>query len=1081
MRLFRRFMGRRRVYAIGFALLVVEAVTAVIEPYPIAYLIDYLQGARPDLRALGSPAFLSSARWGSILLLTLAIVLIAAVNSAADSLTEVCMARGGRSLGYNVRVAMYSHLQRLSLAYHDRRRTGDVLTRVTGDVLVLEDFVVKSVSNILGSLMVLLGSFAFLLYQSWKVTVIALVVVPLLAAVSNHYSRRIKVASRTQRDREGDLASTTQEMLTSIRLVQSYGRGTVDLAQFSDQTAKSMHASLGAANIQAQFSFVIALMEALSISAVVWLGVWLFDRGALTIGTLVLFVLLLQNMFKPARKIVSEWYKIGKVFASVDRIQDLLDRQVVVRDLPDAVPGPPMEGRLTFWHVSFAYPVEHEDGSKAVGRPKVLDDIDFEIAPGEVVALVGYSGAGKSTIAQLVPRLYDPDQGEILVDGHPLRRLTLASLRAQVSVVLQETVLLSGTVAENIGYGIAGATREDIEAAARMANAHDFIVALPEGYDTVLGERGSTLSGGQRQRLAIARAFIRRAPILILDEPTTGLDVESAQSVNSALRILMRGTTTIVISHDTGLVRCADRILVISDGRIVEEGRHETLLRTGGVYAELYGRDPAVGLSDVREPMPSHRVTTSRTQSVQKVTPLAPYTSSLVPPLQQHLPGLARALDLGFVASHIESMVGDDAAIRDIAVGKLWLRADGSCNLRYHLNLTDGSDPVTEATILGRVHSDATHAEAFLTHVQARGRDRAAVVPDAALSLCRFPFDPDLPTLAEAVDAQAISGLAAFARGKQPPTVAVVHHSRQGPCVLQYRFRRSPAHSLAHPAPIIYGKVYADGTGDVVHGFLRALALAREHDGDRHPAVFPTPVLYDPKLRLLLIEAVPGEPRVPRLLSTTLGITGEDTREGRMALQSAVRESGRALAVLHGGDLATAPVRSMTKELEGVRRELGIVASIWPQLADRVRSRLDLLSQQVPEAPDIVLSHGDFTPSQVVLGGRSPTVVDLDTLCWADPALDLGRYIAHLHLKALKVGGEKGAELVERLTAEFLDGYSCAGPRAAAAAAAMDRIAFYKSITLARTALRACRQLKPTRFGLAMSLLDDIHAGRVDL
>lgn len=587
-RLLRRFAGRRTVYVVGIVLVIVEALTSVVEPYPIAYLIDYLQGSRPSLRDLGwGSQLLSSDRLETLILLTVAIVGIAAVNSAADSLTEVCLARGGRSLGYSIRVAMYSHLQRLSLSYHDKKRTGDVLTRVTGDVLVVEEFVVQSVSNILKSLLVLVGSFALLLYQSWNVALVALVVVPLLAVISTAYSRRIKTASKTQRSREGELASTAQEMLTSIRLIQSYGRGRVDLQQFSDQTGLSMRASLGAANIQAQFSFVVALVEAVAICTVVWLGVWLVDRDAITIGTLVLFILLLQNMFKPARKIVSEWYKIGKVFASVERIDDLLDRDVVVQDRPDAVAAPVLTGALQLDQVSFAYPAEHEDGSAAAQRPCVLEDISFAVARGEVVALVGYSGAGKSTIAQLVPRLYDPDEGAVRVDGIDLRQLTLSSLRSQVSLVLQDTVLLSGSVAENIGYGIDDATPERIEAAARMANAHSFIEAMPEGYETQLGERGAMLSGGQRQRIAIARAFIRQTPILILDEPTTGLDVESTQLVLAALRTLMQAKTTIIISHDPGLIACADRILVIAEGRIAASGPHEELHE--GLHEELIG------------------------------------------------------------------------------------------------------------------------------------------------------------------------------------------------------------------------------------------------------------------------------------------------------------------------------------------------------------------------------------------------------------------------------------------------------------------------------------------------------------
>ena len=330
--LLRRFHGGRRPFVVGSLLLLVEALAAVVEPVPISYLIDYLQGSAKALRDLGWPAFGWSERTETVALLIVGIVLLAAVNSAADSLAEVCLARGGRVLGYNVRVAMYSHLQRLSLAYHDKRRTGDVLTRVTGDVLVVEDFVVKSLSNLLGSFLVLVGTIVVLLWREWTVALIAVVVIPTLAFVSDYFSRRIKAVSKTQRAREGELASTTQEMLTSIRLVQSYGRGSVDLQRFSQQTDQSMQAAVGVAGVQATFSFVVALLEAFAISAIVWIGVLLVDRSALSVGTLVFFILVAQNMFKPSRKIVSEWYKVGKVLASVDRIVDLLDLVPAVED-----------------------------------------------------------------------------------------------------------------------------------------------------------------------------------------------------------------------------------------------------------------------------------------------------------------------------------------------------------------------------------------------------------------------------------------------------------------------------------------------------------------------------------------------------------------------------------------------------------------------------------------------------------------------------------------------------------------------------------------------------------------------------
>ncbi|MFP5347498.1 MAG: ABC transporter ATP-binding protein [Actinomycetes bacterium] len=580
--------GPRAPFVLALVLLVLEALTAVVEPLPIAYVVDFLKGDKPSLRQQGMPTLFGTERIETIVLLGLAIIAIAAVNSAADSLAEVALARGGRVLGYKLRVAMYAGLQRLSLAYHDRRRTGDVLTRVTGDVLVVEEFVVGSLSNLVASLLLLTGTFAVLAYKSASVALVAVVIVPVLAVVSELFSRRIKKESKRQRSREGELASTATEMLSSIRLVQSYGRGSVDLRKFSQQSDQSMRAALGVATVQAQFSFVIALLEALTIASTIWLGVWLVDGSAITVGTLLLFVLLIQNMFKPARKIVSEWNKVGKLLASAERIAELLDRQPAVVDSPHARPAPPLKGRLTFDGVSFSYHSETEEGLPGGQRP-VLSDVSFDVEPGEVVALVGPSGAGKSTVAQLVPRLYDPDVGAVRVDGVDLRELTLESLRRQVSLVLQDTALLSGSVAENIAYGIDGATPDDVVAAARLANAHEFIESLPDGYATMLGERGATLSGGQRQRIAIARAFIRRAPVLILDEPTTGLDTGSTALVVEALRSLMQHTTTVVISHDPALVRCADRILVLDDGQVRQQGSHASLLAAGGLYAELFG------------------------------------------------------------------------------------------------------------------------------------------------------------------------------------------------------------------------------------------------------------------------------------------------------------------------------------------------------------------------------------------------------------------------------------------------------------------------------------------------------------
>jgi ABC-type multidrug transport system fused ATPase/permease subunit len=585
-RLVKTTAGSNRPFVLAFVALALEALTAIFTPYPLSFLIDFLRGDR---------AGVVSGRNATVAVLTGGIIVLAAVNSLADSLAEIYLARGGRLVGLNLRVRLYTHLQKLSLAFHDQRQTGDVVTRVTSDVGVIEQFITGNSSDLVGSVLVVVGTLVFLAFRSVQVTLVALLLVPLLALVTNHFSQRIKAVSRQQRAREGDLASTAQEMLASIRVVQTFGRGGDDAERFAEQSRAAMDAALASAKLEAQFSWVVSVLQAVATSVIVWIGVFLIDRDALTVGTLVLFILLIQNMFKPTRRIIQEWGSIGKLYASVDRIAELLDREPAVQDEPGACDAPSFAGRIRFERVSFAYRNERDDGHDPSERPRLtLDDVDLSVAPGEMVALVGPSGAGKSTVAQLVPRLYDPHLGRVTIDGHDLRAFTLASLRAQIGVVLQETMLFNTTVAGNIAYGTTGVERARIVAAAQAAGAHDFIEHLPEGYDTPLTERATNLSGGQRQRIAIARAFVRDAPILILDEPTTGLDAEAADVVRAALQRLVSGKATLLISHDLQLVQIADRIVVLSAGRVVERGTHAELLARPGLYASLHARQAGV-------------------------------------------------------------------------------------------------------------------------------------------------------------------------------------------------------------------------------------------------------------------------------------------------------------------------------------------------------------------------------------------------------------------------------------------------------------------------------------------------------
>ncbi|HEU5085813.1 MAG TPA: ABC transporter ATP-binding protein, partial [Roseiflexaceae bacterium] len=619
-RLFLRFTaGQRKHFMLAAVMLVLEALSAVAIPLVIAYLIDgYLTPRLEQLKGIGTAAPVSVLqRFGlpllvnpdidTVAVVTISVVLLTVINSFSDSMAEIYLAQGGRMLGLNLRVALYGHLQRLSLAFYGKQRTGDLLTRVTGDVTAIEDFVTVSLSDIVGSILLIGFTLAAIVFNAWQIAVVAVVVIPVMALVSNYFSQRIKAASKKQRAREGDLAASAQEMLTSIRVIQAYGRAGNQEQKFAAQSRKTMESALEAAGIQARFSATVSVLESVAVAAIIWLGVWLLFQAPLILGVGLLsaFIKYIQDMFKPTKKIIKEWNTFGKIYASVERIGEIFDRQPAVQDAPGAVEAPMFEGRIAYDNVSFAYQIDGEERDTATMR-LALRNLSFQMTPGEVVALVGPSGAGKSTIVQLLPRLYDPHAGAITVDDHDLREFTLDSLRSRMSMVLQEAILFAGTVAENIAYGVENASREDIIAAAMKANAHEFIVKLPDGYDTELSERASNLSGGQRQRLAIARAFIRNTSILILDEPTTGLDADSTELVLLALRSLMKGKSTVIISHDLNLIRHADTILVIQQGELIQKGTHRELLKSGGLYADLYHKQfgAAIDEGNVLEAVP---------------------------------------------------------------------------------------------------------------------------------------------------------------------------------------------------------------------------------------------------------------------------------------------------------------------------------------------------------------------------------------------------------------------------------------------------------------------------------------------
>ncbi len=485
---------------------------------------------------------------------------------------------GGRFI-VSLRTEFFAHLHKLSLAFFDRERLGDVMARVTDDVEEIEDLMLSGMASAISYVFQLLFFTAALFYLNWQLAIVSLFVVPLFWLAARHFSRKIKTAAREERRRSGSIGAVAEESLSNAALVQAYNRQDEEVARFHRENEGSFRAQMAATRLGSLFAPLINMIELAGVVVVVAFGAYQLSQGNLTVGGLLVFLVFLGQLYGPIRGISSLLNSFYSASAGAERIIEFMDEKPSVTEREDAVELRRAEGHVEFEGISFGYPDAE--------RP-ALEDVSFSVGPGETLALVGPSGAGKSTAAKLMLRFYDPDSGEIRLDGHDLRDLTLRSLRENVAVLLQETLVFDGTVRENIAYGKPGATEEEIEAAARAADAHDFIRALPEGYDTLVGQKGRLLSGGQRQRLAIARAMVRDAPVLVLDEPTTGLDAESGEKVMRPLRRLMSGRATVVISHNLMTVREAAEIVVLEAGRVAERGSHADLIEGDGVYARLY-------------------------------------------------------------------------------------------------------------------------------------------------------------------------------------------------------------------------------------------------------------------------------------------------------------------------------------------------------------------------------------------------------------------------------------------------------------------------------------------------------------
>lgn len=564
-----------------FAVLLVQIATGLAAPWPLKVVLDSVVGHHPLpgwLHGLLQPLLGGEGKMhiaGLAAIMVFAIAVVAAIASyVANYLTETV----GQRIGNDLRTRAYHHLQQLSLNYFDTHRVGPILSTLTDDVDTIQGFASASTLGIATDLLTIVGMLAMMLWLQWDFTLIALAVAPLLLLFVSRIRKAVKAATHEVRKRESDIVAVAEEGLQSIRVVKAFDREDLQERQLAVAGQQAVDAALNARRVKSVVSPIVTVVVAACTAVVLWRGSALILAGVMTAGTLTVFISYLASFFKPVQDLAKLTNTIAMASVGVDRVNALLTAETSVEEKAEAIEAEEIKGAISFERVAFSYDNE---------RP-VLRDVTFEVKPGQLVGVVGHTGSGKSSLVSLIPRFYDPSMGTVRIDGVDLRDYKLHDLRRQIAYVLQDTVLFRGTIRDNIAFGRPDADHDEIVEMAKLANAHEFISEMPHGYDSPVGERGLTLSGGQRQRIGIARALIRNSPILILDEPTAALDAESEHLVMSALQRLMNGRTVITIAHRLSTIRDADKIVVLEEGRVVEEGSHTELLSAGGRYAELH-------------------------------------------------------------------------------------------------------------------------------------------------------------------------------------------------------------------------------------------------------------------------------------------------------------------------------------------------------------------------------------------------------------------------------------------------------------------------------------------------------------
>jgi len=566
--------------AIVFVAMLFEIAMSLAAPWPLKLVLDDALGKHqlPHWLEWAHDYGIGRHTLGVAVFAGLATLVIAIIGAVASYIDNYYTASVGQWVANDLRVRIYEHLQRLSLAYYDSAKSGTLMSTITTDVATVQNFASASTLGIIVDMLTIVFMLGLMFWLDWDYTLIAIGAMPFLLLFVMRLKKAVKEVTREVRVRQSEIVAVVQEGLGSVRAVQAFGRQDLEVTRMEAASHATVETALKARRVKSLLSPVVSVVVALCSGIVLWKGTSLIVAGTMTAGALTVYLAYLTKFFKPVKDLASMTSAIAQTSVALERIQTILSADQIIAERGDAVDPGRVKGEITFDHVAFGY---H-------GEPPVLRDVCFTIKPGQVVGIVGPTGSGKSTVVSLMPRFYDPTGGRVLIDGADVSRFKLAGLRSQIGFVLQETVLFRGTIRENIAYGRPEASEEEIVAAAKLANADEFIHRMPNGYDSVVGERGDTLSGGQRQRIGIARAVIRNSPIMILDEPTAALDTESERLVIEGLQRLMKGRTVIMIAHRLSTIRDADKIIVLKDGVVAEEGTNDELIARGGVYAELH-------------------------------------------------------------------------------------------------------------------------------------------------------------------------------------------------------------------------------------------------------------------------------------------------------------------------------------------------------------------------------------------------------------------------------------------------------------------------------------------------------------